>query len=85
MEKPEDAENALAGLLTGMMVTLMGGAFPAAIAWHMATHWSVVTSQEKVMSWSQAMQGVTLIVVSIPILRFGLKMLQTNGAALLRR
>lgn len=84
MEQPEDKENALAGLLTGLMLTLLGGALPALLFWFVATHWEAVISGRHTMTSLEAVQGAAALAFSVPVLRFGMRMLKLNGAALLR-
>lgn len=84
MEQPQDKENALAGLLTGLMLTLSGGAFPALLIWFVATHWEAVISGSHTIPSVQAMQGVGALAFSAPVFRFGVRMLTLNAAALRR-
>ncbi|HEY0598532.1 hypothetical protein [Brevundimonas sp.] len=84
MEEPKNKEDALAGLLNGTMFTLLGGIFPAVVAWWLATEWQTVAAGNHAMTATEAMQGIGLTLVSVAILRFGFRMLLRNGAALRR-
>lgn len=84
MDEPQDKENAMAGLLTGIMLTMLGGAFPALLIWDVISHWEAVTSGSRTMTYSQAVQGVGLLAVSLPIFRSGTKMVKVNATGLRR-
>ncbi|WP_426028819.1 hypothetical protein [Brevundimonas sp. TWP2-3-4b2] len=84
MEEPKNKEDALAGLLNGTMFTLLGGIFPAVVAWWLATDWRTVAAGNHTMTATEAMQGIGLTLVSVAILRFGIRMLLRNGATLRR-
>ena len=84
MDTPRDKEDAFAGLLNGTMITLFGGAFPAFMIWNVATDWHTWIAGDHVMTRTEFSQGVTLLIVSLLMLRFGLRMLWLNGMALRR-
>lgn len=84
MEEPQDKENAVAGLLTGIMFSLLGGAFPTLLMWFAATHWASVISSSRTMTSVETIQGVGLLAVSLPILRYGVKMVMVNAKAFRR-
>tara|TARA_R110002124_G_scaffold264705_1_gene431398 strand:+ start:885 stop:1142 length:258 start_codon:yes stop_codon:yes gene_type:complete len=84
MDTPGDKEDAFAGLLNGTMFTLFGGAFPALMIWSVTTDWHTWTAGDHAMTRTEAGQGVTLLVISLLLLRFGLRMLWLNGTALRR-
>lgn len=84
MEETKTREEALAGLLNGMMVILLGGIFPAVVVWRLATDWQTVAAGNHTMTATEAIQGIGLTLISAAILRFGIRMLLRNGAALRR-
>ncbi|WP_417231735.1 hypothetical protein [Brevundimonas sp.] len=84
MDTPKDKEDASAGLLNGTMITLIGGAFPALLTWSVVTDWHTWIAGDHTMTRTEATQGVTLLIVSLLMLRFGLRMLWLNGSALRR-
>lgn len=84
MDEPKNKEDAMAGILNGTMLALLGGIFPAVLAWWLATDWRTVAAGNHTMTATEAMQGIGLTLVSVAILRLGVRMLVRNGAALRR-
>lgn len=82
MEEPKNKEDALAGVLNGTMITLLGGNFPAIVILQLATDWRTMAAGNHTMTSTEAIQGIGLTLISVAILRFGIRMLLRNGAAL---
>lgn len=88
MEEPEDLETACAGMLNGAMITLLGAAFPVALAWAVLSRWPEFAAGVPEMTRTEALQGgqaITFLVTSVFILRFGLRLFWRNAAYLRRR
>ncbi len=87
MEQPKDKEEALAGLLNGTMVTLLGGAFPALFFWQVGQHWREILGGDFLDGGTDSAQSIgalTLSLYSFFIIRSGIRMLRLNWAALRR-
>lgn len=78
MEQPRNAEEALAGLLNGVMFTLLGGAGPGILAWQAFTDWPAFTSGLHAMTAQEAMQGFTLLAFGLPVASFGVRLFWRN-------
>jgi hypothetical protein len=84
MDEPRDKEDALAGLLNGTIFSVLGGAFPALLLWSVVTDWESVISRSHAMTSAEALQGVVLLAVSFPVLRYGIKMVTVSARAFQR-
>lgn len=85
MEPPKDKEEALAGLLNGTMVTLLGGAFPALFLWQVGRHWQEILGGHFLdggVDNAQDIGALTLSVYSFFIIRSGIRMLHLNSTSL---
>lgn len=83
MEDPKNTESAWAGVLNGIMFTLLGAALPGLLAWQVVTHWSDLVSGAHEMTWWEAVQGIALTGVSAQLIWFGVRMI-TRHASWLR-
>ena len=84
-EEPEPLEDLAAGQLNGAMISLLGAVIPGALAWQMVTHWATWTADlRSVLVWD-SLTGLGLLLVSLQILRVGLRLLWRNAMALRRR
>lgn len=84
-EEPEPLEDLAAGLLNGAMISLLGALMPGALAWQLVTQWDVWTADLRSVLVQDSLIGLGLLLVSIQILRVGLRLLWRNAMALRRR
>lgn len=85
MEDVRSKDGDWAGLLNGVMFSLLGGAFPAFFVWQIATNWREWIDGRHAMTTTEAAQGVGLTLVSIGILRFGIRLIRQYAVALRRQ
>ncbi len=84
-EEPEPLEDLAAGILNGAMISLLGAAIPGALAWQMVAQWETWTANlRSVLVWD-SLTGLGLLLLSLQILRVGLRLLWRNAMALRRR
>lgn len=84
-EEPEPLEDLAAGLLNGAMISLLGALLPGALAWQLVAQWATWTADlRSVLVWD-SLTGFGLLLVSLQILRVGLRLLWRNAMALRRR
>lgn len=82
MEPPKDKEEALAGLLNGTMITLLGGALPTLFVWMIAKNWQQIMAD--VLHFPGLLSAPAALIGSLYILRYGLRMLRMNWTSLRR-
>lgn len=80
MERPRDKEEALAGLLNGTMITLLGAALPAMVVWTVAKDWQEIMTD--VLHNPGLMSAPAVLIGSLYMIRFGLRMLHLNWTCL---
>lgn len=80
MEPPKDKEQALAGLLNGTMITLLGAALPAMVVWTVAKDWQQIMAD--VLHNASLLSAPAVLIGSLYMLRFGVRMLRLNWTAL---
>jgi len=84
-EEPEPLEDLAAGLLNGAMISLLGAVIPGALAWQLVAQWATWTADlRSVLVW-ESLSGLGVLLVSIQILRVGVRLLWRNVRALRRR
>ena len=84
-EQPETVKDLAAGLLNGVMICLLSGAFPAFLVWRIVERWDVWTADlRSVLVW-ESLAGLAVLLVSIQFLRVGGRLVRRNAIALHRR
>ena len=84
-EEPEPLEDLAAGMLNGAMISLLGAVIPGVLAWQTVAQWVTWTADlRSVLVWD-SLTGLGLLLVSIQILRVGVRLLWRNAMALRRR
>ena len=84
-EEPEPLEDLAAGMLNGAMISLLGAVMPVALAWQLVAQWATWTADlRSVLVWD-SLTGLGLLLMSLQILRVGLRLLWRNAMALRRR
>ncbi|MBO9502496.1 hypothetical protein [Brevundimonas sp. A19_0] len=84
MEPPKDKEEALAGLLNGTMVTLLGCAFPAVFILALTRNWRDLLGGDFSAISTDASLAVGILLFSPWLIRFGLRTLRLNWSAFQR-
>ncbi|MDP3401499.1 MAG: hypothetical protein Q8R97_10290 [Brevundimonas sp.] len=82
MEQPKDKEEALAGLLNGTVITLLGGAMPALFILVVTQNWRDLLGGDFLALSSDTMLAVGVLMFSPRTIRFGLRMLHLNWTSL---
>ena len=82
MEPPKDKEQALAGLINGTMITLLGGALPALVVWTVVKDWQQIMAD--VLHNAGLLSAPAVLIGSLYMLRYGIRMLHLNWTALRR-
>ncbi|MBU2167602.1 MAG: hypothetical protein KKF88_07175 [Alphaproteobacteria bacterium] len=80
MEPPKDKEEALAGLLNGTVITLLGGALPTLFVWMIVKNWQQIMAD--VLHFSGLLSAPAALIGSFYMLRYGLRMLRLNWMSL---
>lgn len=84
-ESDEPLEDLAAGMLNGAMISLLGAVIPGALVWQMVAQWATWTADlRSVLAWS-SLFDLALLLLSLQILRAGVRMLWRNAMALRRR
>ena len=84
-EQPETVKDLAAGLLNGVMICLLSGAFPAFLVWRIVERWDVWTADlRSVLVW-ESLAGLAVLLDSIQFLRVGGRLVRRNAIALHRR
>jgi len=84
-EQPETVKDLAAGLLNGVMICLLSGAFPAFLVWRIVERWDVWTADlRSVLVW-ESLAGLAVLLVSIQFLRVGGRLVRRNAITLHRR
>ena len=84
-EEPEPLEDLAAGILNGAMISLLGAVIPGVLVWQTVAQWETWTADlRSVLVW-ESLSALGLLLVSIQILRVGLRLLRRNAMALRRR
>ena len=81
-ENAETVEDYAAGILNGVMICLLGAAFPVIFLWQVGSHWSSGTLDFGRDSWADIGPFVGLIVFSLLFLRTGARLVRKNVTAL---
>ena len=77
-------EDAAAGVLNGLMISLLGGVLPAALAWQVVSHlWRGDLDLRPLLSDAWPFLGGVFL--SLLVLRTGVRLLHENTTSLLRR
>lgn len=84
-EADETLEDIAASLLNGVMIFLIGAAFPALFIWQGVVQWGGWTIGWDRASFVAGSQVLTLAIFSFLFLRRGFRMVLTSMAALRRR
>jgi len=84
MEQPKDKEEALAGLLNGTMVTLLGMAPPALFLVAVTWNWRDLLAGDLFTLSTDTSLAIGALVISPRILRYGLRLLHLNWTSLRR-
>ncbi len=84
MEPPKDKEEALAGLLNGTMVTLLGSALPAVFILALTRNWRDLLGGDFSAISTDASLAVGILLFSPGLIRFGLRTLRLNWTAFQR-
>tara|TARA_R110002020_G_scaffold361587_1_gene574083 strand:+ start:252 stop:509 length:258 start_codon:yes stop_codon:yes gene_type:complete len=82
MEPPKDKEEALAGLLNGTVITLLGAALPALFILVVTQNWRDLLGGDFLALSSDTMLAVGVLMFSPRTIRFGLRMLHLNWTSL---
>lgn len=82
MEPPKDKEEALAGLLNGTMVTLLGGALPAVFIVALTRNWRDLFGGDLTAISTDTSLAIGILLLSPRLIRFGLRTLRLNWAGL---
>jgi hypothetical protein len=82
MEPPRDKEEALAGLLNGTVITLLGGAMPTVFIVALTRNWRDLLAGDLTAISTDTSLAIGALVLSPRILRYGLRMLRLNWTAL---
>lgn len=84
-EAEETLEDIAADLLNGVMIFLIGAAFPAVFLWQVVVHWGDWTIGWDRATFAAVSQVTTLSIFSGVFLRKGVRMVLTGMTALRRR
>jgi len=82
MEPPKDKEEALAGLLNGTMVTLLGVAPPALFILVVTQNWRDLFGGDLTAISTDTSLAIGILMFSPRLIRFGLRTLRLNWAGL---
>ena len=82
MEPPRDKEEALAGLLNGTVITLLGGAMPTVFIVALTRNWRDLLASDLTAISTDTSLAIGALVLSPRILRYGMRMLRLNWTAL---
>jgi hypothetical protein len=82
MEPPRDKEEALAGLLNGTVITLLGGAMPTMFIVALTRNWRDLLAGDLTAISTDTSLAIGALVLSPRILRYGIRMLRLNWTAL---
>jgi len=82
MEPPKDKEEALAGLLNGTVITLLGGAMPALFILAVTQNWRDVFSGDLTAISTDTSLAIGILMFSPGMIRYGLRMLRLNWTSL---
>ncbi|MBI2261468.1 MAG: hypothetical protein HYU62_07355 [Caulobacterales bacterium] len=84
-DKPETIEDAAAGLLNGVMICLLGSAFPAIFIWQVVSHWGRGDLDLSLAALSDLTPFLGGMFLSLLFLRTGVRLLRENAGGLRRR
>lgn len=84
-ENPASAEDAAAGLLNGLMITLLGSAFPVVFIWQLVSRWKSDPVDLSLASLSDLGPVVGLAIFSLLFVRTGVRLLRDNMRYFRRR
>lgn len=82
MEPPRDKEEALAGLLNGTVITLLGAAPPALFLVAVTWNWRDLLAGDLLTLSTDTSLAIGALVLSPRILRYGIRMLRLNWTTL---
>ncbi|NJC40777.1 hypothetical protein GGQ87_001035 [Brevundimonas alba] len=77
-ENPATAEDAAAGLLNGLMISLLGSAFPVAFIWQLVSRWKSNPIDLSLASLSDVGPVFGLAIFSLLFVRTGVRLLWEN-------
>ena len=84
-EEPEPLEDLAAGMLNGAMIGLLGAVIPGVLTWQVVALWATWTADlRSVLVWD-SLSGLGLLLLSIQVMRVGVRLLWRNAMALRRR
>ncbi len=81
----EPLEDIAAGMLNGVMISLLGAVMPGILVWQIVAEWATWTADLRSVLVGDSLVGLGLLLVSLQILRFGVRLLWRNAMAFRRR
>jgi hypothetical protein len=84
-EEPETVEDWAAGVLNGVMLCLLGSAFPLLVAWQLTRQWGELRLDFDVYAIGQAGGLVSFSIFSFLFVKTGWRLIRSAGPRLWRR
>lgn len=85
MDETETADHTWAGILNGVMITLLGCAFPTLVIWQAARQWQTLVSTWRPEVDSGTLVSVGLLLGSLQAIHTGVGIVRKNVAVLRKR